>query len=246
MNNLSGSLSFNGNVSGQMGANLIPSVEANPSGTATEILTSIRVGDIIYSIPSGGGGGGGGTNNYNDLLNKPKINNVTLSGELSLSELGIYNPVVMTGATSSADGIAGYAPKPLIADKDKFLKGDGTWSTVSSGGISDILYEAPYLTSNPNNITLVHNFDDYDDLEFWLVKNDDSSYYDYLPVSFFPTEFFTDAMNGAMSDRTNVINISGWQPQSQYLRIRVDSLTQLTIVINSPSLFIRKIVGIKH
>ena len=110
MNNLSGSLSFHGDVSGQMGANLIANVEANPSGTPTDILTSIRVGDVIYSIPSGGGGGGGGTNNYEDLLNKPKINNVILSGELSLSDLGIYNPVTMTGATSTEDGAAGYAP----------------------------------------------------------------------------------------------------------------------------------------
>lgn len=131
MNNLSGSLSFHGNVSGQMGANLMPSVEANPSGTATQILTSIRVGDVIYSIPSGGGGGGGGTDNYNDLLNKPMINNIIVEGELSLSDLGIVNPVVMTGATSSANGAAGYVPRPLIADKDKFLKGDGTWSPIS-------------------------------------------------------------------------------------------------------------------
>lgn len=138
MNNLSGFLSFHGNVSGQMGSNLITNVEANPSGTPTEILTSIRVGDIIYSIPSGGGGGGG-TNNYNELLNKPKINNVTLSGELSLSDLGIYNPVVMIGSTSLADGAAGYAPQPLIADKDKFLKGDGTWADIPSGNETEIL-----------------------------------------------------------------------------------------------------------
>lgn len=114
MNNLSGSLSFHGDVSGQMGANLIPSVEANPSGTATEILTSIRVGDIIYSIPSGGGGGGG-TNDYNSLLNKPKINNVILSGELSLADLGIptsynnmsnlpsINGVTLTGNKTSSE-----------------------------------------------------------------------------------------------------------------------------------------------
>lgn len=143
MNNLSGSLSFHGDVSGQMGANLIANVEANPSGTPTDILTSIRVGDVIYSIPSGGGGGGGGTNNYEDLLNKPKINNVILSGELSLSDLGIYNPVTMTGATSTEDGAAGYAPKPLITDKDKFLKGDGTWAEVAAGGDYEIINITP-------------------------------------------------------------------------------------------------------
>lgn len=162
MNNLSGSLSFNGNVSGQMGANLIPSVEANPSGTATEILTSIRVGDIIYSIPSGGGGGGGGTNNYNDLLNKPKINNVTLSGELSLSDLGIHNPVTMIGATSSDDGAAGYAPKPLVADKDKFLKGDGTWADPSSGSnySETVLWEGSGYTESVWNLSESYkNFD---------------------------------------------------------------------------------------
>jgi hypothetical protein len=33
-----------------------------------------------------------------------------------------------TGATVSADGIAGLVPAPLISDATKFLKGDGTWS----------------------------------------------------------------------------------------------------------------------
>lgn len=37
----------------------------------------------------GGGGGGGGTTNYNNLSNKPKINNVELKGSKSLSDLGI-------------------------------------------------------------------------------------------------------------------------------------------------------------
>jgi len=40
----------------------------------------------------------------------------------------------LVGATAQANGTAGYAPQPLIADKDKFLKGDGTWDTPSGGG----------------------------------------------------------------------------------------------------------------
>lgn len=177
MNNLSGSLSFHGNVSGQMGADLIPSVEANPSGTATEILTSIRVGNIIYSIPSGGGGGGG-TNDYNSLLNKPKINNVELSGEKSLTDLGIYNPVTMTGATSSEDGAAGYAPKPLKADKNKFLKGDGTWSPVSSSGVTiDTLIDE----SNGVTIDTIYTFlndrklSDYTFIELLIATHENVS-----------------------------------------------------------------------
>ena len=39
-----------------------------------------------------------------------------------------------TGATELADGTVGNVPAPLVADKDKFLKGDGTWGTPSGGG----------------------------------------------------------------------------------------------------------------
>lgn len=37
---------------------------------------------------------------------------------------------VMVGATSDTDGNSGLVPSPSIADKDKYLKGDGTWETV--------------------------------------------------------------------------------------------------------------------
>ena len=37
-----------------------------------------------------------------------------------------------TGATSSADGSVGLVPKPLIADRNKFLKADGGWADVPS------------------------------------------------------------------------------------------------------------------
>ena len=36
-----------------------------------------------------GGGGGGGTLNYNQLSNKPQINDVELTGNKSLHDLGI-------------------------------------------------------------------------------------------------------------------------------------------------------------
>lgn len=208
MNNLSGSLSFHGNVSGQMGSNLITNVEANPSGTPTGILTSIRIGDIIYSIPSGGGGGGG-TNNYNDLLNKPKINNVTLSGELSLSELGIYNPVVMTGATNSDDGSAGYAPKPLIADKDKFLKGDGTWSPISGSF----------------NITNLWSYGGNDSDIYWggtaITLSDSILNYDMIVLEI-------------VSNRDDLSNL--WRSSNQYLLITdilINSINPYTFTISS-------------
>lgn len=36
----------------------------------------------------------------------------------------------MIGATETADGKGGIVPAPLSSDKDKFLKGDGTWGEV--------------------------------------------------------------------------------------------------------------------
>lgn len=46
------------------------------------------------------GGGGGGTSDYAQLTNKPKINNVELSGSKSLADLGIQ------GALTAGDGIS--------------------------------------------------------------------------------------------------------------------------------------------
>jgi hypothetical protein len=43
-------------------------------------------------------GGGGGTSDYTDLTNKPKINNVTLAGNKSLSDLGIVEVTELTNA----------------------------------------------------------------------------------------------------------------------------------------------------
>lgn len=38
-----------------------------------------------------------------------------------------------TGATSNTAGAAGLVPAPTTSDKDKYLKGDGTWGTVNAG-----------------------------------------------------------------------------------------------------------------
>lgn len=48
-----------------------------------------------------------GTNNYNELINKPKINGVTLIGDKTLNELGTYTKAEIdakTGVTPSVIG----------------------------------------------------------------------------------------------------------------------------------------------
>lgn len=45
---------------------------------------------VTYALAiKNGGGGGGGTSNYNQLSNKPQINDVELTGNKSLHDLGI-------------------------------------------------------------------------------------------------------------------------------------------------------------
>lgn len=52
------------------------------------------------------------------------------------------------GATASQDGAHGLVPAPLIADKDKFLKGDGTWSNAGGGSLSTL---SDVTLSSPTN-----------------------------------------------------------------------------------------------
>ena len=121
--NLNGRLSFTGNMKGSMGYQLVANVEANPSGAPSQTLVSIRVGDVIYSIPSGGGGGG--TSDYNALNNKPKVNNVILAGDLTLADLGIQPAISFPG------------------DASKYLDGNGSFSTPAAGIVN-------YSTSEVN------------------------------------------------------------------------------------------------
>ena len=52
----------------------------------TTIMTPLRV---KQSILANAGSSPGGTSNYNDLDNKPRINNVELTGNKTAQELGI-------------------------------------------------------------------------------------------------------------------------------------------------------------
>lgn len=78
-------------------------------------LNSTEVGDVItafvfnegqaYFIQQnethGGSGGGGGTTDYNDLDNKPKINNVTLYGNKTGNDLGLVNKETGKGLSTN-------------------------------------------------------------------------------------------------------------------------------------------------
>ena len=66
--------------------------EGVPSGGTTgQVLKKKSNTDYDTEWVNESGGGSGGTSDYTDLNNKPKINNVELSGNKSLSDLGITN-----------------------------------------------------------------------------------------------------------------------------------------------------------
>lgn len=50
-------------------------------------------------------------------------------------------PSNMTGATASTDGASGLVPAPLAEEKDKFLKGDGTWAAPPEANLANYYYD---------------------------------------------------------------------------------------------------------
>lgn len=57
---------------------------------------------------------------------------------------------VMMGATAGADGASGIAPKPFIADREKFLRGDGVWAEVKGGAMVYYGTSAPSASVGEN------------------------------------------------------------------------------------------------
>jgi hypothetical protein len=61
----------------------------------------------------------------------------------------VNGAAVMTGATGATDGASGLVPQPIAGDENKYLKGDGTWGTLSGdipttlGSLDDVSISAP-------------------------------------------------------------------------------------------------------
>ena len=108
----------------------------NPNGYTSNVGT---VTSVNSNLPDANG---------NVSLSIPVVNDSTVSftvngvsvGSITMNQsagstiaLTDTQYSVMTGATSGAAGTAGLVPQPLSTDTNKYLRGDGTWATVSSG-----------------------------------------------------------------------------------------------------------------
>ena len=94
-------------------------------------MTPLRTKQAILANKSGGGSG---TSNYNDLDNKPKINNVTLEGNKTSSELGLTGDKDFVFIKSTPDSVW-----DITHDLDKYP----SVTVVDSAGsvvIGDITY----------------------------------------------------------------------------------------------------------
>lgn len=89
------------------------------------------------------GGGSGGTSNYNDLSNKPKINNVELSGNKSLNDLGIQPKG--NYLTSETD--------PTVPTYVKNITQANITTWNNKADISDIPDVSNFITKDVNNLT---------------------------------------------------------------------------------------------
>lgn len=118
-------------------------------------ITIEQVGNVMTISSSGGGGG---STNYNDLSNKPSINNVTLQGNKSLNDLGIQpsgdyvtpsdlSSVATTGNYSDLNG------KPTIPTKTSDLNNDSGFITNSVDNLTN------YYTKSSTD-TLLGNKED--------------------------------------------------------------------------------------
>ena len=76
--------------------------EPTTEGTNGQVLTTDGNGGRTWTTVQGGGG----TGDYTDLTNKPQINNVTLSGNKSLSDLGINIPTKTSDLNNDSNFVA--------------------------------------------------------------------------------------------------------------------------------------------
>ena len=117
--------------------------------------------DIAIAKQLAGGGGGSGTDNYNDLSNLPKINDVTLSGNKSSSALGLQSEITSENKLDS----------DLIDDTNqdnKFVTSTekNTWNGKQNAIDADHKLNADYVDDS----TSTNKFVTSSDKETWNAK----------------------------------------------------------------------------
>lgn len=117
--------------------------------------------DIAIAKKLAGGGGGSGTDNYNDLSNLPKINDVTLSGNKTSANLGLQSEINSDSKLAS----------DLVDDTNqdnKFVTSTekNTWNAKQNAIDADHKINADYVDDS----TSTNKFVTASDKEAWNAK----------------------------------------------------------------------------
>lgn len=130
-----------------------PSIPSNIDDLTDVTITNPTNGQVLKynnGIWENGTGGGAGT------VIDVQVDNV------SVVTSGVANIDTMTGAGVSAAGSKGLVPAPASGDNEKFLRGDGTWQTVSGGGTTVVANPSGTATDTLNKVQIDNTIYDID------------------------------------------------------------------------------------
>lgn len=87
-------------------------------------------------VENGGGGGGGGTTNYNELSNRPQVNNKTLEGNMSLSDLGAQAALDTNQMAAVNSGVTSTDVEQIATNKNNISSkiGASDYASQNTGG----------------------------------------------------------------------------------------------------------------
>lgn len=108
-------------------------------------MLQLKRDEVVLSAVHISGGGGGGTTNYNDLDNKPSINNVELIGNKSATDLGIVTQDNLDATKKSIYGSDFYSGSKSYDVGDTCIKDNKLWKCiVSCSGINPLDDDGTY------------------------------------------------------------------------------------------------------
>lgn len=145
-----------------------------------------------------------------------------------------------TGATSTTAGAHGLVPQPLSADKDKFLKGDGTWALAGGTALNMSRIELWSGKKYTNNdvMNLVDTYTNYDYILVYLGMDETSGHQNYGTAIMCPAHEQATCVTGSL-------NYLSWSIFSAYIAFSGATAT-LNLAYNLTSnVYIYRIEGLK-
>lgn len=141
-----------------VGKSSVAPVEADPtdSSAAYSIGDQFYISNVLYEATA--------SISQHDAL--VVGTNIKLADDLTTQIKSITD---MTGATSSANGVHGLVPQPLIADRNKALFGDATWKEISTDYVGLYGYNQIQSSTDLNTMTTVGNY--YKEATTFAVTN---------------------------------------------------------------------------